>query len=254
MSEIVGRLTLALGDRYAIEAECGRGGMATVYRARDLRHERLVAVKVLRQEVNLIADRFKREIKLAAGLRHPHILPVHDSGDAEGLLYYVMPFVEGETLRQRIDRLGRLSVEDTLEIATEVADALSYAHRQGIIHRDIKPANILLDEGHAIVADFGVALAIGAEDKEKITGTGLTIGTPTYMSLEQAQGRRSLNSRTDVYSLGVMLYETMAGRPPFLGDSPISVLLKVGVGILIDLYRFVVRNVFRQELATPTPR
>jgi len=226
VSEIVDRLTLALGDRYAIEAECGRGGMATVYRARDLRHERLVAVKVLRPELILVADRFKREIKLAAGLRHPHILPVHDSGNAEGLLYYVMPFVEGETLRQRIDRLGRLSIDDILEITTEVADALSYAHRQGIVHRDIKPANILLEERHAIVADFGVALAIGAEDKEKITGTGLSIGTPTYMSPEQIEAVSHVDGRADTYGLACIVFEMLTGQPPFSGPTPLAILSK----------------------------
>ena len=226
MSEIIDRLTLALGDSYAIEAECGHGGMATVYRARDLRHERLVAVKVLRPELNLIADRFKREIKLAAGLRHPHILPVHDSGSAEGLLYYVMPFIGGETLRQRLDRLGHLSIDDILEITTEIADALSYAHRQGIIHRDIKPANILLEEGHAIVADFGVALAIEAEDKEKITGTGLSIGTPTYMSPEQIEAVSHVDGRADIYGLACVVFEMLTGQPPFSGPTPLAILSK----------------------------
>ena len=226
MSEIVGRLTLALGDRYAIEGECGRGGMATVYRARDLRHDRLVAVKVLRPELKLIAARFKREIMLAAGLRHPHILPMHDSGDAEGLLFYVMPFVEGETLRQRLDRVGRLSIDDVVEITTEVADALSYAHRQGIIHRDIKPANVLLEEGHAIVADFGVALAIEAEDKEKITGTGLTIGTPTYMSPEQIEAVSLVDGRADTYGLACVVFEMFTGQPPFSGPTPLAILSK----------------------------
>ena len=226
MSEVVGRLTLALGDRYTIEGECGRGGMATVYRARDLRHQRLVAVKVLRPELGLIAERFKREIVLAAGLRHPHILPMYDSGDAEGLLYYVMPFVEGETLRQRLDRIGRLSVEEALEIATEVADALSYAHRQGIIHRDVKPANVLLDQGHAIVADFGVALAIEREDKEKITGTGLTIGTPTYMSPEQIEAVSHVDGRADTYGLACITFEMLTGQPPFSGPTPLAILSK----------------------------
>jgi eukaryotic-like serine/threonine-protein kinase len=217
------RLRAALSERYEIIRELARGGMAIVYLARDPRHERLVAIKVMRPEVSAQSStqRFLREIKVAARLQHPHILTVHDSGMAGDDLYYVMPFVEGESLRQRVDR-GPLPVADALEITREVADALDYAHSQGIIHRDIKPENILLTAGrgntggHAVVADFGIARAIEIPDGEaSATGTGIAVGSPAYMSPEQALGVRDLDETTDIYSLGCVLYEMLTGEPPF---------------------------------------
>ncbi|HEU4993581.1 MAG TPA: protein kinase, partial [Gemmatimonadaceae bacterium] len=219
----VEELRRALGERYEIIRELGRGGMAVVYLARDLRHDRQVAVKVMQPEVSAHsnAHRFVREIKVAARLQHPHILTVHDSGTAGNVLYYVMPFVDGESLRDRLLR-GTLSVDTALEIAREVADALDYAHRQGVIHRDIKPENILLTPGsgntggHAIVADFGVARAMGfGEDDATATATGIAVGSPAYMSPEQALGFRDLDARSDIYSLGCVVYEMLTGQPPF---------------------------------------
>ena len=188
MLEPVDALTAAVADRYRLDREIGRGGMATVYLAFDLKHERRVAIKVLRQELaaSLGSERFLREIKLTAQLNHPHILPLLDSGEANGTLYYVMPFVEGESLRNRLDREKQLSVEDALRIVGEVADALEYSHRHDVIHRDVKPENILLDEGHAVVADFGIARTINIASGGKLTGTGVVVGTPEYMSPEQA--------------------------------------------------------------------
>jgi eukaryotic-like serine/threonine-protein kinase len=221
MADDLERLKAALADRYAIEWEIGRGGMATVYLAEDRKHHRKVAVKVLGADVAALIgpERFLREIELAAGLTHPHILPVHDSGEADGLLYYVMPYVEGESLRNRLQREKQLSVEDALRISLEVADALSYAHSQGVIHRDIKPENILLQSGHAVVADFGIARAIDRAGWDTLTGTGIPVGTPAYMSPEQAVGSKDLDGRSDLYSLGCVLYEMLAGHPPFMGSS-----------------------------------
>ena len=228
MTDDVARLTAALAARYAIERELGQGGMATVYLARDLRHERSVAVKVLRTELAqaLGPDRFLREIRTTAQLAHLHILPLHDSGEAAGFLYYVMPYVEGESLRDRLTREKQLPLGDALQLAREVADALSYAHSHGVVHRDIKPENILLQGGHAVVADFGIARAIAAADSARLTATGLAIGTPAYMSPEQAAGEADLDGRSDLYSLGCVLYEMLAGEPPFTGQSAQAVVAK----------------------------
>jgi serine/threonine-protein kinase len=218
-------LTAALADRYAIERELGQGGMATVYLAEDLKHQRKVAVKVLRPELALAlgAERFLREIATTANLRHPHILPLYDSGEAGGFLYYVMPLVEGESLRARLDRQKQLPIDEALGIAREVADALGYAHQRGIIHRDIKPENILVEEGHAVVADFGIARAVSSAGAEKLTETGLSVGTPLYMSPEQAAGDPNLDGRSDLYALGCVLYEMLAGQPPFTGPTAESI-------------------------------
>ncbi len=226
MSDFLDRLKAALADRYAIEREIGAGGMATVYLAQDLKHDRKVAVKVLRPELAAAigGERFLVEIKTTANLQHPHILPLFDSGEADGFLYYVMPYVEGESLRDRINREKQLPVEDALKIATEVAGALHSAHRHDVVHRDIKPENILLEEGHAVVADFGIARGISAAGGEKLTGTGLAVGTPAYMSPEQAAGTRDLDGRSDIYSLACVLYEMLAGQPPFLGATVESVV------------------------------
>ena len=228
MADLITRLQTALADRYNLERELGRGGMATVYLARDLRHRRPVALKVLHPELAyaLGGDRFTREIEVAARLDHPHILPMFDSGVADGLLYYVMPYVEGESLRDRLKREGQLPLFDALQITREVADALAYAHGQQVVHRDIKPENILLSGGHARVADFGIARALGQAGTDRLTGTGLALGTPAYMSPEQACGDHELDGRTDVYSLGCVLYETLAGEPPYSGSTPQSVIMK----------------------------
>src|SRR2546427_2007069 len=209
----------ALADRYAIERELGRGGMATVYLAKDLRHDRPVAFKVLHPDLaaTLGPERFQREIRMAARLQHPHILTVLDSGEAAGRLWFTMPFIQGESLRDRLNREKQLPVEDALRIAREAADALDYAHQHGIVHRDIKPENILLAGRHALVADFGIARALDATGTQKLTETGMAVGTPAYMSPEQAAGERELDGRTDIYSLGIVLYEMLAGEPPFSG-------------------------------------
>jgi serine/threonine protein kinase/tetratricopeptide (TPR) repeat protein len=214
-----GALAAALADRYRLERELGRGGMATVYLATDLRHDRPVALKVLHPQLaaSLGPERFLREIKLAARLQHPHILTVLDSGDAAGRLWFTMPYIEGESLRDRLVREKQLAVEDAVRIAREAADALDYAHRHGVIHRDVKPENILLSDGHALVADFGIARALGGD--EHLTETGMAVGTPAYMSPEQAAGERDLDGRTDIYSLGTVLYELLAGEPPFAGPT-----------------------------------
>ncbi len=219
MSDVTARMTAALGDRYAIERELGSGGMATVYLAEDRKHKRKVAVKVLRPELAaaLGPERFLREIEIAANLTHPHILPLHDSGDADGFLYYVMPYVEGESLRDRIHREKQLPIEDARKIASDVATALSFAHGHDVVHRGIKPENILLEAGIAVVADFGIAKAIHAARGDKLTETGTSVGTPTYMSPEQAAGTSDLDGRSDIYSLGCVLYEMLAGEPPFTG-------------------------------------
>jgi serine/threonine-protein kinase len=224
MAELLERLTRALEGRYEIERELGRGGMATVYLAQDSRHERQVAVKVLKPELAAVIgpERFLREIKVTASFTHPHILPLHDSGEADSLLYYVMPYAEGESLRDRLNREKQLSLVDALRIAREIADALDYAHRHHVLHRDIKPENILLEEDHAVVADFGIARAV--EGGEGLTATGVAIGTPAYMSPEQASGEGQLDARSDLYSLGCVLYEMLAGKPPFTGPTAESVL------------------------------
>jgi TolB-like protein/Tfp pilus assembly protein PilF len=213
------RLKAALSDRYSFERELGRGGSATVYLVRDLKHDRLVALKVLSPELSgaIGGERFHREIQTSARLQHPHILPLHDSGDADGLLYYVMPYVEGETLRDRLNREKQLPIDDAIQIAREVADALSYAHEHGVIHRDIKPENILLSGGHASVADFGIARAAYSAGSDTQTQTGVSIGTPAYMSPEQASASDAIDGRSDIYSLGCVLYEMLAGQGPFTG-------------------------------------
>ncbi|MFL5401191.1 MAG: protein kinase domain-containing protein [Gemmatimonadales bacterium] len=222
-------LAQALQGRYRLERELGRGGMATVYLAHDLRHERPVALKVLHPELAraLGADRFLREIKSAARLQHPNILSVYDSGEAAGRFWFTMPYVEGESLRDRLRRERQLPVDDAIRIAREAAEALDYAHRHGLVHRDIKPENILLSEGHALVVDFGISRALGAgEPEERLTETGLVVGTPTYMSPEQATGERMLDGHTDIYSLGVVLYEMLAGEPPYTGPTPQAIAAK----------------------------
>ena len=227
LTELLARLTAALADRYGIDRELGRGGMAMVYLARDLRHRRPVALKVLHPELAYAVggDRFLREIEVAANLTHPHILPLHDSGEADGLLYYVMPYVEGESLRDRLNRETQLPVDEALQIAREVADALAYAHVQGVIHRDIKPENILLSGGHALVADFGIARALG-QVSARLTETGMAVGTAAYMSPEQASGERQLDGRSDIYSLGGVLYEMLAGEPPYTGPTAQAIIAK----------------------------
>ena len=228
MADPVPRLQAAVAGRYAIERELGRGGMATVYLAQDLKHHRPVAIKVLAPELAaaLGRERFLREIETAARLSHPHILPLHDSGEAEGFLYYVMPYVEGESLRDRLNREQQLPIEDAIAIASEVASALSYAHSHDVVHRDVKPENILLSDGEAIVADFGIAGAIAAAGGGKLTRTGMVLGTPAYMSPEQGAGERALDGRSDIYSLGCVLYEMLAGEPPFTGPTGQAIIAK----------------------------
>src|SRR5688572_25483514 len=223
------RLAGALADRYRIERELGAGGMATVYLAEDLRHHRKVAVKVLRPELAAVigADRFLAEIRTTANLQHPHILPLFDSGEVDSLLFYVMPWIDGESLRERLTREKQLPVTDAVRIATEVASALDYAHRHGVVHRDIKPENILLHEGRAVVADFGIALALTQAGGSRLTETGLSLGTPMYMSPEQATGEREINARSDVYSLGAVTYEMLLGEPPFTGPSAQAIVARV---------------------------
>ena len=220
MAESLPGWSSALADRYRIERELGRGGMATVYLAQDLRHDRPVALKVLHPELaaTLGPERFQREIKLAARLQHPHILTVLDSGESVGQLWFTMPFIEGESLRDRLSREKQLSVDEAVRITRKAADALDYAHRHGVIHRDIKPENIMLSEGHALVTDFGIGKALGQASDSKLTETGLTVGTPAYMSPEQAAGDKDLDARTDIYSLATVLYEMLAGATPF--DAP----------------------------------
>jgi eukaryotic-like serine/threonine-protein kinase len=221
------RLRSALAPHYRILSEIGRGGMAAVYLAEDLKHDRQVAVKVLRPELaaTLGPDRFLREIRIAATLAHPHILPLHDSGEADSFLYYVMPYVEGETLRDRLSRQRQLPVDEAVRIAREVSDALDYAHRLGVVHRDIKPENILFLGGHAVIADFGVASAVGRSGGERLTESGLSLGTPVYMSPEQAVGQE-VDGRSDLYSVGCLLYEMLVGEPPFLSSNPQTMLAR----------------------------
>ena len=223
------RLAAALADRYRVIRELGSGGMATVMLAEDVRHHRKVAVKILHPELSAVlgSERFLNEIELTANLQHPHILPLFDSGSADGQLFYVMPFVEGESLRARLERERQLPVADAVRIATEVADALAYAHSHGVIHRDIKPENILLHGGHALVADFGIALAVQQAGGQRITQTGLSLGTPQYMAPEQAAGEKSVDARADVYALGAVTYEMLAGEPPFTGPTTQAVIARV---------------------------
>jgi serine/threonine-protein kinase len=229
MSDPLSRLNAALSDRYAIGARLGEGGMATVYLADDLKHDRKVAIKVLRPELAAVigGERFVAEIKTTAGLQHPHILPLFDSGEADGFLYYVMPFVEGESLRERLDRHRQLPVEDAVRIARAVGSALHYAHERGIVHRDIKPGNILLHAGEPVVADFGIALAISAAGGGRLTETGMSVGTPHYMSPEQASADRDIDARSDTYALACVLYEMLAGDPPHTGPSAQAILVRI---------------------------
>ena len=222
MVELLERVSIALAARYKLQRELGQGGMARVFLAHDLKYERAVAVKVLRPELaaEVGPARFLREIQIAARLHHPHILPLYDSDQTDGLVYYVMPYIEGETLRHRLNRERQLPIGDALRIAREVADALSYAHSCNVVHRDIKPANILLDAGHALVADFGIARAMGAGE----SSTGHIVGTPTYMSPEQVDGLEHLDGRSDIYSLGSVLFEMLVGEPPFRGTTVMAVI------------------------------
>ncbi len=223
------RLAAALADRYRIERELGQGGMATVYLAQDLKHDRRVAIKVLRPELAAVigADRFLSEIKTTANLQHPHILPLFDSGVADSFLFYVMPFIEGESLRDRLTREQQLPITDAVRIATEIASALDYAHRHNVIHRDIKPENILLHDGRALVADFGIALAASKAGGTRMTETGMSLGTPTYMSPEQAMGEREITPKADVYALGCVLYEMLVGEPPYTGPTAQAIIARV---------------------------
>jgi hypothetical protein len=251
------RLAAGLAGRYRIERELGRGGMAVVYLGYDLRHERLVAVKVLRPELaaSVGADRFLREIKLAAKLTHQNILALFDSGEADGLLYYVMPYVEGESLRQKLGRERQLAIDDALRLAQEIAEGLDHAHEQGVIHRDIKPENILLSRGHAMIADFGVAKATAKTGMSHLTSTGTSVGTPLYMSPEQAAGDPKIDHRSDVYSLGCMLYEMLAGEPPFTGSTVQAIIAKhaldprPGVRTLRDTVPTAVEDAIRRAMA-----
>ena len=222
-------LVAALADRYRIERELGIGGMATVYLAEDVRHRRRVALKVLHPELSAVigTERFLKEIELTASLQHPHILPLFDSGDANGQLFYVMPYVEGETLRSRLDREKQLPIADAVRLAREVADALQYAHDRHVIHRDIKPENILLQGGHALVADFGIALAVQQAGGQRMTQTGLSLGTPQYMAPEQAMGEKTIDARADIYALGAVMYEMLAGEPPFTGSTAQAIVARV---------------------------
>lgn len=227
MADTLESLQKTVGDKYTIEREIGRGGMAVVFLARDARHDRQIALKVLRPELaaSIGADRFLREIQIEASLQHPHILPLYDSGRTNGALYYTMPYVEGETLRQRLEREKQLPLDDVVRITEQVSGAVSYAHSRGVVHRDLKPENIMLAEGHALVSDFGVARAVSEAGGEKLTDSGIAVGTPAYMSPEQATGS-PVDSRSDIYSLGLVVYEMLAGDPPFTGTTPQMVMAK----------------------------
>jgi serine/threonine-protein kinase len=223
------RLRASLVERYRLERELGQGGMATVYLAQDLRHDRQVAIKVLRPELAAVlgAERFVQEIKTTAALNHPHILPLFDSGEASGFLYYVMPYIQGETIRQKLNRETQFGIDEAVKITAEVADALHYAHQHGVIHRDIKPENILLHAGRPMVMDFGIALAVSAAAGGRMTETGLSLGTPHYMSPEQATADKQITARSDVYSLATVLYEMLTGSPPHLGGSAQQIIMKI---------------------------
>src|SRR5260221_692599 len=226
--ELIETLREALADRYAVQRELGRGGMPTVSLAEDLKHHGSVAIKVVHAELasQIGPDRFVQEIEIAARLQHPHILPLYDSGDAAGFLYYVMPLVEGESLRDRLNREHQLSQEDTVRITTEVASALSYAHSRGVVHRDIKPENILLSGGSAVVADFGIARALDAAGESQLTQTGTIIGTPAYMSPEQSTASLEIDGRSDQYSLACVVYEILVGQPPFRGPTAQAIIAR----------------------------
>src|SRR6187397_2994458 len=219
----------SLALRYDVEREIGEGGMATVYLARDLRHDRPVALKVLKPELGAVlgADRFLTEIKVTANLQHPNLLPLFDSGEADGLLFYVMPFVEGESLRARLEREKQLPIDEAIRISVAIANALDYAHSHGVIHRDLKPENILLQAGQPVIADFGIALAVSKAGGNRITQTGLSLGTPQYMSPEQATGDRVIDGRTDIYSLGAMTYEMLTGEPPHIGHTSQAIIARL---------------------------
>ena len=242
------RLRAALADRYVIERELGQGAMATVYLARDVKIDRQVAVKVLLSDVGfaLGPERFRREIGLATKLSHPHILPIYDSGEAAGELYYVMPYVKGESLRARLNRERQLSLDESLRITCEVASALDHSHRHGIIHRDIKPENILLEDGQALVADFGIARAVSSVGDDKLTGTGISLGTPAYMSPEQGMADPNIDRRSDIYSLGCVLYEMLAGQPPFTGGTMQALIARHSLDSVPSLT--VVRNTIPPEV------
>src|ERR1035437_4044446 len=226
---MIERLNAALAGRYTIERELGAGGMATVFLAEDLKHKRKVALKVLKPELAAVlgAERFVQEITTTASLQHPHILALFDSGTADGFLFYVMPWIPGETLREKLNRETQLGVDEAVRIAREVLDALEYAHQHGIVHRDIKPENILLHGGHAMVADFGIALAVSAAAGGRMTETGLSLGTPHYMSPEQATAEKEITARSDVYSLGSVLYEMLCGQPPHVGGSAQQIIMRI---------------------------
>jgi len=232
MTNPLSRLTSALQGRYDIERELGKGGMATVFLARDLKHNRDVAIKVLEPELAALVgvDRFLAEIETTANLQHPHILPLYDSGVADGLLFYVMPYIEGDSLQDRLDRERQLSIDDATEIAKVVAGALHFAHEHGVLHRDIKPANILMQGDQAVVADFGIALAVRQAAGSRITTTGLTPGTLQYMSPEALMGDRELDARSDVYALGAMTYEMLVGELPYAGPNEQAMVVKVLTG------------------------
>src|SRR3954463_4459786 len=222
-------LASALSGRYEIDREIGRGGMATVYLARDVRHDRPVALKLLNPELGAVLgpERFLSEIRVTANLQHPNLLPLFDSGASGGLLYYVMPFVSGETLRARLDRERQLPVDEAVRLAIAIAGALDYAHQHGVIHRDLKPENILLQAGQPVVADFGIALAVSKAGGNRITQTGVSLGTPAYMSPEQATGDRVIDARSDIYSLGAMTYEMLTGEPPHTGSTSQAVIARM---------------------------
>src|SRR5215469_6016235 len=229
MTQQTDRLNAALAGRYRIERHLGEGGMASDYLCDDLKHDRKVALKLLKPELAAVlgADRFVVEIKTTAAMQHPHILPLFDSGTADGFLFYVMPFIEGETLRDKLNRETQLGIDEAVRITREVADAVDYAHRHGVIHRDIKPENILLHDGRPMVADFGIALALSAAAGGRMTETGLSLGTPHYMSPEQATAEKDLTPRSDIYSLGAVVYEMLAGEPPHVGGSAQAVIMKI---------------------------
>ncbi|MBA3557187.1 MAG: serine/threonine protein kinase, partial [Gemmatimonadaceae bacterium] len=250
MAELLEQLKAGLSDRYDVERELGKGGMATVFLARDVKHERRLAIKVLHEDlaVALGAERFRREIHIATSLSHPHILALYDSGETQGLLYYVMPFIEGESLRQRIDREQVLAIDQALKICGEVASALDYAHRKGVIHRDIKPENILIEDGHAIVADFGIARAVSSMGSAggALTQTGMSLGTPTYMSPEQAFADKEIDGRSDLYSLACVLYEMLVGQPPFTGPNAQAVMARHSMAAVPSMQ--IVRNTIPDEV------
>lgn len=244
----------AFTDRYHIEREVGSGGMARVFLARDLKHDRDVAIKVLRPELSsgIGKERFLREIKLAARLMHPHILPLFDSGEDDGALYFVMPYVKGASLRVRLAREGQLPLEDALEITRDIAGALDYAHRQDIVHRDIKPENIMIHDGVAMVTDFGIGKALRAAGAEALTQAGALLGTPAYMSPEQVAGETTLDGRSDIYSLGCVLYEMLTGQPPFTGESIEAIIAKRLTEAVpsLDSTRETIPNDIRQTVHT----